>query len=275
MSSWSIASMKKSILFDVLNVIDKANREKDYERITFEYSLLKRDTFLRYNNLFELAREFDDSIAAVLYIPENDKNINRSTVLLNIYMNTAKEANSFVDLIAYIERADKLEGAEPIMREWFYAEQKIIQADLIPAMIQSRDMYVVKLLDELALPQEVKYSLATLLLNYSEFVKTLVAYLNKIHDAVGALYDQYKDSYRYTSRTLKNYLETNHVENLLVQSTQECLLEDKIVRTKYVIVLSLIRLDYNMVICDGRNVLHISGLFYIQRMIHDKHFKIF
>lgn len=119
--------MKKSILFDVLNVIDKANREKDYERITFEYSLLKRDTFLRYNNLFELAREFDDSIAAVLYIPENDKNINRSTVLLNIYMNTAKEANSFVDLIAYIERADKLEGAEPIMREWFYAEQKIIQ----------------------------------------------------------------------------------------------------------------------------------------------------
>ena len=86
--------------------------------------------------------------------------------------------------------------------------------DLIPAMIQSRDMYVVKLLDDTALPQEVKYSLATLLFNYSEFVKTLVAYLNKIHDAVGALYDQYKDSYRYTSRILRNYLESNNIEKL-------------------------------------------------------------
>ena len=31
--------MKKSVMFDVLNVIDKANREKDYDRITFEYSV--------------------------------------------------------------------------------------------------------------------------------------------------------------------------------------------------------------------------------------------
>ena len=62
-------------------------------------SLLKRDTFLRYNNLFELAREFDDSIAAVLYIPENDKNINRLTVLLTVFLDKAKESNSFMDLI--------------------------------------------------------------------------------------------------------------------------------------------------------------------------------
>ena len=275
MSSWSIASMKKSVMFDVLNVIDKANREKDYDRITFEYSLLKRDTFLRYNNLFELAREFDDSIAAVLYIPENDKNINRLTVLLTVFLDRAKESNSFMDLISSIETADKQEGAEPILRECLYSERKIIPEDLIPAMIQSRDLYVVKLLDDTALPRDVKYSLATLLLNYSEFVKTFVEYLTKIHDAVGALYDQYKDSYQYTSRTLKNYLETNHVENLLVQSTQECLLKDKIVRTKYVITLSLIRLDYNMVIYEERSALHISGLFYIQRMIHDNHFKIF
>ena len=95
--------MKKSVMFDVLNVIDKANREKDYDRITFEYSLLKRDTFLRYNNLFELAREFDDSIAAVLYIPENDKNINRLTVLLTVFLDKAKESNSFMDLISSIE----------------------------------------------------------------------------------------------------------------------------------------------------------------------------
>ena len=248
--------MKKSILFDVLNVIDKANREKDYERITFEYSLLKRDTFLRYNNLF------DDSIAAVLYIPENDKNINRLTILLTVFLDKAKEVNSFMDLIDSIETADKQEGVEPIMRECLYSERKVIPEDLIPAIIQSRDMYAVKLLDDTALPQKVKYSLATLLLNYSEFMKTFVAYLNKIHDAVGALYDQYKDSYRYTSRTLRNYLETNHVENLLVQSTQECLLEDKITRTKYVIILSLIRLDYNRVIYEERSALHISGLFW-------------
>ena len=92
--------MKKSVMFDVLNVIDKANREKDYDRITFEYSLLKRDTFLRYNNLFELAREFDDSIAAVLYIPENDKNINRLTVLLTVFLDRAKESNPCNDSIA-------------------------------------------------------------------------------------------------------------------------------------------------------------------------------
>lgn len=129
MSSWSIASIKKSILFDVLNVIDKANREKDYERITFEYSLLKRDTFLRYNNLFELAKEFDDSIAAVLYIPENDKNINRLTILLTVFLDKAKEVNSFVDLIDSIETADEQEGAEPILRECLYSERKIIPED--------------------------------------------------------------------------------------------------------------------------------------------------
>ena len=275
MSSWSIASMKKSILFDVLNVIDKANREKDYERITFEYSLLKRDTFLRYNNLFELAKEFDDSIAAVLYIPENDKNINRWTVLLTVFLDKAKEVNSFMDLIDSIETADKQEGAEPILRECLYSERKIIPEDLIPAMIQSRDMYVVKLLDDTALPQEVKYSLATLLFNYSEFVKTLVAYLNKIHDAVGALYDQYKDSYRYTSRILRNYLESNNIEKLLPPSMQEHLLDVGVTSTKYVVVLLLIRLEYIRIVYEGRSALHISGLFYIQRMIHNNHFKIF
>lgn len=45
--------------------------------------------------------------------------------------------------------------------------------------------------------------------------------------------------------------------------------------TYNVITLSLIRLDYNMVIYEERSALHISGLFYIQRMIHDNHFKIF
>lgn len=267
--------MKKSVMFDVLNVIDKANREKDYDRITFEYSLLKRDTFLRYNNLFELAREFDDSIAAVLYIPENDKNINRLTVLLTVFLDKAKESNSFMDLISSIETADKQEGAEPILRECLYSERKIIPEDLIPAMIQSRDLYVVKLLDDTALPRDVKYSLATLLLNYSEFVKTFVEYLTKIHDAVGALYDQYKDSYRYTSRTLKSYLETNHIEKLLPPSIQEHLLNAGVTSTKYVVVLLLIRLEYTRIVYEERSALHISGLFYIQRMIHNNHFKIF
>lgn len=136
-------------------------------------------------------------------------------------------------------------------------------------------MYVVKLLDDTALPQEVKYSLATLLFNYSEFVKTLVAYLNKIHDAVGALYDQYKDSYRYTSRILRNYLESNNIEKLLPPSMQEHLLDVGVTSTKYVVVLLLIRLEYTRIVYEERSALHISGLFYIQRMIHNNHFKIF
>ncbi|MFR1519354.1 MAG: hypothetical protein ACLSVG_11410 [Clostridia bacterium] len=91
--------MKKSIMFDVLNVIDGACRENVEKYIENEYSLLKKDTYKHYDQLFSLARNYDDAIAAAMYIPEKEEGKNRWTVVYDGLLDIAIQVASFNDLI--------------------------------------------------------------------------------------------------------------------------------------------------------------------------------
>lgn len=274
MYSWSVASMKKSIMFDVLNVIDRANREESRDMIESEFSLLKKNTCDQYNYLYDLALQYDDSIAAAMYIPESVENRNRYTIIYPALIEKAMGLSSFMDLIKLLSDTDKEVNAEYIMKNCLTTERQTISEDLIPFMIRSKDMLSVSLLNDTKLPERIKFSLITLLFNYEEFLATFIAYLTNIHNAVNELYDTYKNIYRDTSNILKNYLLTNDIEKLTNIETQTMVINEE-KRKKHIIVLSLSRLEYSRIIYDDYKVIYIKGLFSIQRILHDNNFKIF
>jgi len=274
MYSWSVASMKKSIMFDVLNVIDGACRENVEKYIENEYSLLKKDTYKHYDQLFSLARNYDDAIAAAMYIPEKEEGKNRWTVVYDGLLDIAIQVASFNDLIIYIENIDRTVNAEYIMKSCLSKEQKVIPEDFIPIMIHSKDMLSVSLLNDTKLPERIKFSLITLLFNYDEFLSTFVDYLKKVHDAVMDIYDTYKSSYKIMYKTTKEFLTVNNIEKFISFDSQIKIAKEE-PRTKYIIVLSLIRLEYSRIIYEEQKAIYIKGLFSIQRTLHDSNFKIF
>ena len=52
---WSIATMKKSILFDVLGVIDMANKTSSSKQFAYDHSLLKEETVSKYKKIYKSA----------------------------------------------------------------------------------------------------------------------------------------------------------------------------------------------------------------------------
>ena len=160
------------------------------------------------------------------------------------------------------------------MKSCLSKEQKVIPEDFIPIMIHSKDMLSVSLLNDTKLPERIKFSLITLLFNYDEFLSTFVDYLKKVHDAVMDIYDTYKSNYKIIYRTTKEFLTVNNIEKFISFDSQIKIAKEE-PRTKYIIVLSLIRLEYSRIIYEEQKAIYIKGLFSIQRTLHDNNFKIF
>ena len=80
-STWSIASVKKSILFDVLGVMDRANRIRTRRTLQFDYSLLKKETAEKYEKLYKEARNRSEWFAAAFYVPQKKFHGARETVI--------------------------------------------------------------------------------------------------------------------------------------------------------------------------------------------------
>lgn len=275
MYSWNVASMKKSIMYDVLNVIDKANRQETQNYIDCDHSLLSKDTFDRYNRIFELAREYKDSIAAVLYVPESDASIPRFTLLYSKLTEKLSHLASFADMLSYIESASREESMLHIMEACLQSEEDYIRNDLISQISKNKgEMLTVAMLNETKLPQKVKFSLVTLLFNYDGFLCDFIEYLTKLYNEIEIVYNWNKDVFRYASHLLKSYLAEHDVESLLMPEAQLQVFDGR-ERTKYTVVLSLMRLEYSREIYDFEKAVYIQGVFYIQRMLHDIDFKIF
>ena len=267
--------MKKSIMFDVLNVIDSVHKKDSLNNSIKEHSLLKIDTFDEYNYIFQLAHKYDDSIAAILYVPECQSSENYYTPLYKgLVFGKKLDFSSFEDLINFIQSLDRKIGSEYIMKQCLYMEKKIIPDDFISYMLHTKDMKSISLLNETKLPEKIKFSLITLIFNYKEFLNNLVAYLTKIYEEIDKLYNKCKEIYRYTSRLLKGYLTSNNIENLLLIDVQEKLMNREMPK-KYIVILSMLRLEYSLIINNGDNTVFVMGLFYIQRTLQDINFKIF
>ena len=151
-------------MFDVLNVIDGACKNSFEACEMKEYSLLKKDTYNQYNHIFELARKYDDSIAAAMYIPESQSPEDKYTVLYKVLVfDKMINFSSYEDLIKFIENLDRETGTELIMKYCLYMEQKAIPEDFIPSIIRSQNMFSISLFNDTKLPQKIKFSLATLI----------------------------------------------------------------------------------------------------------------
>ena len=110
-SPWSIASVKKSILFDVLGVMDRANRIRTRRTLQFDYSLLKKETAEKYEELYKVARNRSEWFAAAFYVPRRKYSGERGTVIYSYLM-----AKAF-DWVSYncLERWLKETGSEAIV----------------------------------------------------------------------------------------------------------------------------------------------------------------
>lgn len=276
MYSWSVASMKKSILFDVLNVIDSVSQQEASEYWLNENSLLKNTTFTKYTLVFETARIYDDAIAAAIYVPEKQSsNDQQHTALYNGFMfETGSRFSSFDDLLNFIKNLDRENASEYIMKHCLCMEQKIIPEDFIPIIIRSKDMLSISQLNDTKLPKKIKFSLTTLIFNYKEFLEKLISYLNSVHEVVKKIYEEYKEIYKYTSRLTRDYLVSNDIEKFLLPEVQnEVSHSDQ--PKKYTVVLSMLRLEYSFFVNVRGKAIVITGLFFIQRILHDINFKIF
>lgn len=160
------------------------------------------------------------------------------------------------------------------MKYCLYMEQKAIPEDFIPSIIRSQNMFSISLFNDTKLPQKIKFSLATLIFNYKRFLSELVNYLNKIYEAVKDLYEKHRENYRYSSKLLREYLKVSSAEMLLSFDTQEKLFLSNTTR-KYILVVSMLRLEYGLVAYDNNKAIFIKGVFSIQRILHDINFKIF
>ena len=110
-SPWSIASVKKSILFDVLGVMDRANRIRTRRTLQFDYSLLKKETVEKYEELYKVARNRSEWFAAAFYVPKKKFHGARETVIYSYLI-----AKAF-DWVSYncLERWLKETGSEAIV----------------------------------------------------------------------------------------------------------------------------------------------------------------
>ena len=99
-----IASVKKSILFDVLSVIDRANKATKRNTLSFEFSLLKEETVKRYDKIYRIARNHKEMLAAAFYIPPKKPQEYRVTVLYEYLFDKAFEMVSVHELLEYIKQ---------------------------------------------------------------------------------------------------------------------------------------------------------------------------
>lgn len=210
-----------------------------------------------------------------MYIPESQSPEDKYTVLYKgLVFDKMINFSSYEDLIKFIENLDRETGTELIMKYCLYMEQKAIPEDYIPSIIRSQNMFSISLFNDTKLPQKIKFSLATLIFNYKRFLSELVNYLNRIYEAVKDLYEKHRENYRYSSKLLREYLKVSSAEMLLSFDTQEKLFLSNTTR-KYILVVSMLRLEYGLVAYDNNKAIFIKGVFSIQRILHDINFKIF
>ena len=272
-SPWSIASVKKSILFDVLGVMDRANRIRTRRTLQFDYSLLKKETAEKYEKLYKEARNRSEWFAAAFYVPKKKFHGARETVIYSYLI-----AKAF-DWVSYncLERWLKETGSEAIVyyiaAACLYKEERVISPEDVSQMAMGNGGKIIDALNKTDLPEKVKMSVYTIVYNHEAFLKKFLNYLKNVYEAVLDLYTQYTHVCKNTNDALVKHLKNNSEYSLLLWEIKERIHDEK--KRKHVIVLSLVRLECGWIELVDCTVYHFKGLFAIQRIINDDGFCIF
>jgi len=102
-AEWSVASKKKSVLFDVLFVMDRANRIKSKEILRFEYSLLKAETVEKYDAIYKVAKNESDLMAAAFHVSPK-KISSKHDIICEYLLDKAVDMVSFNEMVKFLEK---------------------------------------------------------------------------------------------------------------------------------------------------------------------------
>ena len=272
-SPWSIASVKKSILFDVLGVMDRANRIYTKRALQIDYSLLKKETVEKYEKIYKVARNRSEWFAAAFYVPKRKFFGERGTAIYSYLIEKA------FDFVSYncMEKWLKETGSETITYYIAAAclsnEERMISLEDVSQMAKGNGGKIIDALNKTDLPEKVRMSVYTIIYNHEAFLKKFLNYLKNVYEAVFDLYALFTDVCKYTRNALIKYLSENSEYSLMLWKIKDRFLDEK--KRKHVIVLSLVRLECGWIKHAKSSLYYIKGLFAIQRIINDDGFCIF
>ena len=272
-SPWSIASVKKSILFDVLGVMDRANRIHTKSALQIDFSLLKKETVEKYDKIYKVARNRGEWFAAAFYVPKRKYSGERGTVIYSYLM-----AKAF-DFVSYncLEKWLKETGSEAIV--YYIAavclsnEEKVISPEDVSQMAKGNGGKIIDALNKTDLPEKVRMSVYTIIYNHEAFLKKFLNYLKNVYEAVLDLYSLFTHVCKYTRDALIKHLSENSEYSLMFWETKDHILGTE--KRKHVIVISLVRLECSWVKHAQRSLYYIKGILAIQRILNDDGFCIF
>lgn len=268
-----IASVKKSILFDVLSVIDRANKATKRNTLSFEFSLLKEETVKRYDKIYRIARNHKEMLAAAFYIPPKKPQEERVTVLYEYLFDKAFEMVSVHELLEYIKQENGkiliYYIAEKCISDTSYTREDIEKA------VKESDFRIIEMLNKSRMPEKVKMSVNMMLFQQKEFIDTLSEYINYVHEYIRDIYVDYREVFEnFKSILIERFKDKSKNNNLFTTVVLNRLVTDDIER-KQIIILSLIRLEYSWIKHSEKNIYHIRGLLFWQRILHSSSFTIF
>ena len=272
---WSIATMKKSILFDVLAVIDRANRITAKKTIFFEYSLLKKETVKKYDKIYKASVNRDDILMAALYAPVKKPREERFTVIYEYLIDLAFDMCSFADLIDWIKKSKRSDMAYYIAVKCLSTVENEVKTEDIANLVDVKDTEVIDFLHTFSIPEKIKMSIYMMIYYYEDFVQILIKYLNDVYELILSLYDDLYYVFHAVEDMLTEKLKDKKQRYQLLSAFAKKVLTDEFSRRKHIIVLSMIRLEYCWINHTIHSSYYVIGSFFIQRIVHNEAFVIF
>lgn len=271
---WSIATMKKSILFDLLGVIDRANRIKA-KTLFFDYSLLKQSTVDRYEEIYIAAIDQSEDLAAILYAPAKKPKEERFTVIYEYFFDLAFDMCSFEELIRYINQADRNDFAYCIVAKCLSTPKREVTRDEIAELVNINDRKVIDFLFMFSIPEKVKMSIYTMIYYYDDFIESLIQYLKKVYKKISDLYEELYCVFHDVESMIVERLQDKQQRYQLISLIGRRVKSDDDFLRKQIIILSLVRLEYCWMKVEIKCNFYLVGLFFVQRIIHDDEFELF
>lgn len=270
---WGVASKKKSILFDVLFVMDRANRIKEDEKSGHEYSLLKAETVKKYDAIYKTAINQSDLMAAAFYVSKYVEEGKHDTIIYTYLIDKALEMVSFNEMVKFLEKTTAEDVAYYIAAMCLSTKEKAVTREEVAEIVKQGDKSLIEALYHTVLPERIKMSVYLIVFNYDKFLSALISYMKKLHRYVNNLYTEYLAVYQHSKNNLIDFMNKKANRSCLLQDIKEKTNDEK--QRKHIIVLSLIRLEYNRVNHAKSTIDYNKGLFALQRTMQCSDFTIF
>lgn len=247
MYTWDMASIRKSILIDVLNTIDRAHKLSLRRVIKEELSMISPEARIQFKELYKIVRTHDDILSSLFYIPKTKENVYRYTVIMLVFNDCTLALDSVRDFIEYIKNSEGSDIRAGILTHCIAAEYRdfIGESDeYLQELLYGITIQPVKYLNSTKLSIEMKFSLLSLVMNYESFIDAFVAYILKVYDAVSKIYAAYKKEFIYSYRLLKDSFSSGNILPIVQPETMRQLGN---MERKFIFVLQLICLNYSRV----------------------------